>query len=114
MSSATHDVDSTPEYVTLMFRIKFHKNETVTAPDGPHALTIKCIKPNFLNYPIVDIGPLEEPGHHHGSDHGKTMLAEASENRALLAAALALFDAEFAKVLTGLAPPKPPRSDLNC
>ncbi len=115
-----------PEYVTLHFQVSFLKSQIVVAPDGTaHPLTIKCIKPNATlhEYPPVEIGPLGKPDHSANTDDTcdpddkYTMLAEASRRRALLGAAVALFDAELAEMLAGLAglpPPTLPEEQLAC
>ncbi len=98
-----------PEYVSLTFHIKFLKNEVVTAPDGSlHPLTIKCLKPNFTGYPPVTIGPLGQPGQHRHDKFEDHKIAEASEGRALLGAAIALFDAQLANILAGRTRREPP------
>ena len=113
--SATELAGSEPEYVTLTFSITFPKTEIVLAPGGSsHPIKIICIRPNFV-HDTVHLGPPERQSQEEAEARTHDLqhyIQKASEGRALLAAALALFDAHFARTLSqpDRLPP-PPRTD---
>ena len=113
--SATEPADNAPEYVTLTFNITFPKTEIVLAPGGSsQPLKIICIRPNFM-HETVNLGPPDAHQHEEAAAAQHELqhyIRTTSEGRALLAAALALFDAHFARTLSPHERlPPPPRSE---
>ena len=83
--------------ITLTFRIKIYKSREVLCFDGKrHVVGIECLRDS--DEPI-DIGPLDS---HHGLHAGniKEITKLWTERRALLSAAVALADAQFADMLS--------------
>ncbi len=117
MNAAVSPDDDESDVVTLDFRIEFHKTESVLAPDGTsHGVTAICLKKNYKK--ILELKPFKAHGEHKPLlEQRLEYIRTSSDHRALLAVALALFDAQFARTAAEpLRPrlPPPPPPDAAC
>ncbi len=114
MNAAILPDDDDSDVVTLDFQIKFHKTDSVLAPDGSlHAVNAKCLKQNYRK--ILKLEPFEHDGDTKLIDEERVAYLKTSSNhRALLGVAVALFDAQFARTLSDpLRPRIPPAPDAG-
>ena len=115
MNAAVSPDDDESDVVTLDFQITFHKTESVLAPDGSlHGVTAICLKKNYSK--ILKLQPFNA----HGDpallpEKRLAYLRTASDHRALLGLAVALFDAQFARTAAEpLRPRLPPPPNAGC